>query len=221
LDKSFEMSQDTTGAITAERSAFIMKVYGLLSLSLLSAAIGASMGGMVSVASYAPITIAGFLALIAALLCRKVPGVNLALLFGFTFLNGMSAGVQLTPLLHSNHAHLVTQALFVTFGTFGALTGYVFWSKTDFSYLRGFLATGLFALILVALFSFFFPMSGMATSIYLYFGLLIFIGYTLYDTSNLIHRFETDEYVVATLELFLDIVNLFWFILRIFLSRED
>jgi modulator of FtsH protease len=221
VEKPLEMQQETTGALSTERTAFIMKVYGLLTLAILTAAIGASMGGFVTMASYFPITIAGFLALIGALIFRKVPGLNMALLFGFTFLNGLSAGPIINYHIAHGHGHVVTQALFMTFGTFAALTAYVFWSKQDFSYLKGFLWSGLIALILVALVGMFFGMSSTASLIYSYFGVLIFVGYTLYDTSNLIHRFNTDEYVVATLELFLDIVNLFWFILRIFLSRED
>jgi FtsH-binding integral membrane protein len=46
-------------------------------------------------------------------------------------------------------------------------------------------------------------------------GVLIFSGYVLYDTSNLLHRYESDQFVAATIALYLDILNLFLFILRI------
>lgn len=51
-------------------------------------------------------------------------------------------------------------------------------------------------------------------------GALIFIGYILYDTSNLIHVHGPDDYIVATVMLYLDIVNLFLYLLQLLQSLQ-
>lgn len=220
MDKPFEMQGESTGALTPERTAFIMKVYGLLTAAMFVAGIGASMGSFISITMFFPIFVLSLVTMIAALVLRKVPGLNMALLFGFTFLDGLISGPVINFYVAKGQGHVVTQALFMTFATFGSLTAYVFWSKKDFSYLRGFLFAALWGLIIVGLCGFFFRFSSGFSLLFSYVGLLTFVGFTLYDTSNLIHKFNTDEYVVATLELFLDIVNLFWFILDILSSRD-
>ena len=217
-----EMTQ-TNGAISSERATFIMKVYGLLTLAIISCIAGGVTGAHMFTANSAAVpmlNILGFVALIVAMLFRKVRGLNLALLFGFTFLDGMMGGPYLHLLNTHGYAPVVNAAAGTTFGTFSALTAYVFWSRTDFSYLKGFLWAGLWGLLIVGFFGWFFHMSESMSLLYCYAGVLIFIGYVLYDTSNLIRNVPTDEYVHATLQLFLDIINLFWFILRIFMSRS-
>jgi FtsH-binding integral membrane protein len=42
----------------------------------------------------------------------------------------------------------------------------------------------------------------------------------LYDTSNVIHRFPQDRYVAAALQLFASVALMFWYVLRLFLSRD-
>jgi modulator of FtsH protease len=221
LDKTL----DSQGSfeINGERAAFIQKVYGLLTLSLLSALVGGVTGAIFIGPVFAfsgPIQLFGLLTLIIAMVCRKVRGLNLALLFGFTFLNGLASGPILTALGAQGYGNVVIQAAGTTFGAFAALTAYVFWAKTDFSYLRGFVWGGLFALIITGLLGWFFPMGDMMNLVLCYVGVLVFIGFILYDTSNIIHHTATDEYVSATLDLYLDIINLFWYILRIFMSRS-
>jgi uncharacterized protein len=47
-------------------------------------------------------------------------------------------------------------------------------------------------------------------------------GYILYDTSNVMHRYRTDQYVAAALALFASVALLFWYILRLMMSlRRD
>ena len=45
-------------------------------------------------------------------------------------------------------------------------------------------------------------------------------GVILYDTSNVLHHFPEDRYVAAALQLFAGIALMFWYVLRLFLSRE-
>jgi len=61
----------------------------------------------------------------------------------------------------------------------------------------------------------FFPLGPTAHAIYGAIGAMIFSGYIVYDTDNLIKRFTYDEYIGASVTLYLDILNLFLSILRI------
>jgi len=50
-------------------------------------------------------------------------------------------------------------------------------------------------------------------------GVLVFTGYILYDTSMIIHRFGPDDYIIASVELYIDLINLFLFILSLLGDR--
>jgi hypothetical protein len=45
-------------------------------------------------------------------------------------------------------------------------------------------------------------------------------GYILYDTSNVLHRYRTDQHVAAALALFASVALLFWYVIQIFMSRD-
>ncbi len=46
-------------------------------------------------------------------------------------------------------------------------------------------------------------------------------GYILYDTSNILHKYRTDQHVAASLALFASVAILFWYILRIMISLSS
>ncbi len=109
-------------------------------------------------------------------------------------------------------------AAITTLSVFSVLTGFVLLTKRDFSMLR----TGLVvfsALAMVAIFgSIIFGFSlGLGFSI-LMVGLAA--GYVVYYTSNVLHHYRTDQHVAAALALFSAIAMMFWYILRIFMSRR-
>ncbi len=52
-------------------------------------------------------------------------------------------------------------------------------------------------------------------------GMIAFAGAAiLYDTSNVLHHYPEDRHVAAALELFASVALLFWYVLRLFMSRE-
>ena len=61
----------------------------------------------------------------------------------------------------------------------------------------------------------FFPMGKLSVKIYGGISALIFCGYIVYDTDNLIKRFSYDDYIWAAVSLYLDIINLFISLLRV------
>ena len=100
---------------------------------------------------------------------------------------------------------------------FSGLTGYVFVSGKDFSFLGGALAIALFALLGIAIAGWIF---GFSVGIwYSVIAVLVFAGYILYDTSKVLHHYPVTAHVSAAIVLFVDVVLLFKHIL-ILLSRR-
>ncbi len=77
---------------------------------------------------------------------------------------------------------------------------------------------GLIALIVVGVVGIFVHFSAGAHLLYSVVGAALFVGFTLYDFSNIKHRFGPNDYVMATVSLYLDFLNLFLFLLQILMS---
>jgi modulator of FtsH protease len=203
----------------AERVSFIRKVYALFFVATLFA-----VGGVFLGFSFPPLMIAAaqhplvmfFLmigGIFAAQAVRHKPGINLVALFGFTTLTG----VVISPLLYvisRTNPDSITQAGLLTVGIFGGLTAYVFMTKRDFSFLGGMLTVGLIIIVLAGLLNIFVGSLGVGFGVAVG-ALLLFSGFVLYDTSNIIRRHPTTEYVAAALSLYLDAFNIFLAVLRL------
>lgn len=113
---------------------------------------------------------------------------------------------------------LVMQAGILTLGLFTGLSAVALLTRTDFSFLRTALTVGGFVAIalIVAGMMFGFHL-GLWFSVAM---ILLAAGSILYQTSNMIHRYRTDQYVAASLGLFGALMMMFWYILRIFMSSE-
>jgi modulator of FtsH protease len=212
-------------ASVAERMSFIRKVYGLFFIATLFA-----IGGVALAFLYTPLMVAAFehpwIALFAMLggvygaqAVRHKPGVNLFALFGFTTLTGVVISPLLYIISRTNPASIF-QAGVLTVGIFGGLTAYVFISNKDFSFLRGMVTTGLIVIILAGLLNIFFVGSSAFAFAIAAATLLLFAGFVLYDTSNIIRRYPTNEYVAGALSLYLDAFNIFLALLRILNSGK-
>ena len=110
---------------------------------------------------------------------------------------------------------IAAEAFGLTAVTFAGLSMYVVYSKKDFSFMSGFLMTGLIVLVVGGLLNMFFIQSGMMHFVMSGASVLLFSGFILYDTSNILRYYGTDEHVSATLALYLDVLNLFIALLSI------
>ena len=112
----------------------------------------------------------------------------------------------------------ITSAAAVTFLAFTALTLVVFFTRKDFSFLRGILCWGgIIALVLIVAGAIF----GFQLGTYFSVAMVALAGAAiLYDTSNILHHYPEDRYVAAALELFASVALMFWYVLRLFLSRR-
>ena len=206
---------------TTDRLTFIKKVYSLLALSMGTAAVGAYLGSGPLLLLVAPnmmlFFILQFALIIFASFASRRPGLNMVALFSFTTVSGLTLG----PLLYQVGPSIAAEAFALTAITFAGLSLYVVYSKKDFSFMSGFLMTGLIVVIVGGLLNMFFIQSGMMHFVMSGASVLLFSGFILYDTSNILRYYGTDEYVSATLALYLDILNLFIALLSILGIMSD
>ena len=111
---------------------------------------------------------------------------------------------------------IVAQAGMITVALFLGITGIAFWTKKDFSFLNSFLMIGGFVAIGLIVASYLF---GFNLGIIFCGAMALFAGVAiLRDTSNIIHKYGTEQYVAASLGLFASVALLFWYILQILMS---
>ncbi len=204
----------------AERMSFVRKVYALFFAATLFA-----VGGVGLSLSYRPLLRFAFehpfIMLIVMLggvmgaqAVRHVPGLNLFALFAFTTLTGVVISPLIALYTQLNPASIL-QAGVLTIGIFGGLTAYVFISKKDFSFLRGMVTVGLIVVVLAGLLNIFLVGSSAFSFAISVAVLLLFSGFVLYDTSNIIRRYPVNEYISGALSLYLDAFNIFLALLNI------
>lgn len=118
----------------------------------------------------------------------------------------------------SGDGSVIMKAGIVALGLFAGLTFTVLVTRTDFSWLAPILAIGGFAALgfIIASAIFGFTLGNVFA-----FVMVAFAGTSiLYQTSNVLHRFNTKQHVAAALTLFASVALLFWYILSIFSSRR-
>ena len=121
--------------------------------------------------------------------------------------------------IKSGGGEIIIQAGIITAGLFAGLTAVVFLSRKDFSFLGPILAIGGFVALgfIAASLLFGFTLGNLFAFVMVAFA----GGAILYDTSNILHRYRTDQHVAASLSLFASVALLFWYILRIFMSSRN
>lgn len=129
------------------------------------------------------------------------------------------AGVMV-PALNGVASEILVQSVVITLVIFVGLTLVVFITKKDFSFMRGALTIGSFALIGVAFASILFGFS--VGALFSGFVVLLMAGYILYETSAIMKDFPPTAHVAAALVLFVTVATMFRAILRIMISlRSD
>lgn len=209
------MLETNITARSVEVNGVLRNTYMLLSMTLVVAAIAAYMSSQIHVGpiAYIAIVVLSFVALFA-IHAFKNSGVGVALVFAFTALNGFSMGPILQSYLSLPQGPtLIASAAGITALLFACLSAYVLVTKKDFSFMGGMLFMALLALVLVSLVAMFFsvPMLNLALA---YVSVILFSGFVLYDTSNIVNGGQ-NNYILATVELYLNISNIFLSVLRI------
>lgn len=135
----------------------------------------------------------------------------------------VAEAIIMLPLLYvaayfSKDPNIIAKAGVLTGLVFVGLTGTVFLTRRDFSWLRpaltvaGFAALGLIVVSLL----FGFTLGTLFAAVMV----VVAAGYILYYTSNVLHHYPVGSHVAAALALFSSVALLFWYILRIFMDRR-
>lgn len=201
----------------AQLMSFLKATYQLFAGSLLAATAGAYIGlDMVSaIASwYWGLVILEFILLFALFAVKNKPGINLAVLFGFTFVSGLT----ITPLLASVFAmpagaSIVAQAFLMTSVAFGGISIFAMTTKRDFSGMGKMLFIVLIVVIVGSIANIFIQAPMLQLGIAMV-GAVLFSAFILYDTQQIIKgNYSTP--IEAAIALYLDFFNLFIMLLQI------
>ncbi|XP_039140282.1 protein LIFEGUARD 4-like [Dioscorea cayenensis subsp. rotundata] len=215
------------------RWAFIRKVYSIILIQLLLTVAVASAFIFVrpiSVFLFAgtPVSWAVLILIIIAPLITMFPmfyfqerhPINVFLLGLFTIFMACSIGLACA----TKSGKVVLEAAVLTIAVVVAITLYTFWAAKrgyDFNFLGPFLTAAILILLIYWAIQIFFPLGKIGQTIYGFLGSIIFSGFILYDTDNLIKRYTYDQYISAAIALYLDIINLFTSILSIFSGMDS
>ena len=198
--------------------SFMKKTYQLLAASMIAAAAGAyvTMPYAETIMQYKWFIFgAELLVLFFGLsMSRGKPGLNLAMLFIFTFLTGVSLVPLLASLIGAGNGAVIGNAFLMTSVLFGALSLFAINSKTDYSSWGKPLFIVLIVVIIASLINIFILQSPMM-SVIVTAGILILFGFfTIYDTQNIANG-AYDSPVDAAVSLYLDFLNMFTAILQL------
>lgn len=207
------------------RVGFIRKVYGILAAQMILTVViaGFCMSShsirllVLHMFGSTVMRIAMFVPTLAVLCCMQAAKnhypANYLLLFAFTVLMALDVGLVCAAYTEAGLGLLILQAFGLTAIIFSSLTAYTCMSKRDFSFMGGFLYAGLMVMLVAGFAGFLFP-SLVHNLVYSTCGALLFCGYIVYDTFRITKVFGYDDYIIAAIELYLDIINLFLYILQ-------
>jgi FtsH-binding integral membrane protein len=154
-----------------------------------------------------------FVPLILAQVSRNSFPQNIGFVFLFTF----AEGLYVAPFIAMAEAHspgIASQAGLLTFTAFGTLTMYAFLTRRDFSAWGSFLVTGL-VVLLVTMVLMAFTHSAAGFTWIAGVAVLLFSALLVFDTWRMRNVYGPDDYVMAAVHIYLDLLNMFLFILSL------
>ncbi len=211
---------------TAQAQATLLqRVSYLLCTALLCTAGAAYVSRDWSPALGLPLFIGAFVCVIALNFVKRTSVAALTLLYALSLLEGFALGPFLASLIHNfpNGGMIVAEATALSAIIVGGLGSYVWISNKDFGYLGKMLFYGLLAIIGVSLISLFWHTLAVMPQFQILISLaivVVFVGFTLYDFSNIKHRYGPDDAIPAAVQLYLDFLNLFMAIIRILMAMN-
>jgi uncharacterized protein len=232
MDNFYEISKEQE---IAETKRFFVRVYAWMSMALIITGLvafrTASSPEIISFIFGQKFVFYGMLILELVLVgvlvgaIQKMSAVTATIVFVlYSILNG----VTLASIFFVFTTDSLASTFFITAGTFAAMSLYGYFTKSDLTKLGNILIMALFGLIIASVVNMFFQ-NEMLYWITTYAGVLIFVGLIAYDTQklkklNVIGNEGSDEdkkeAIIGALVLYLDFINLFLYLLRIFGKRR-
>jgi FtsH-binding integral membrane protein len=136
-------------------------------------------------------------------------------------------GLALSSIFLSYTGASITQVFFISAATFGAMSLYGYTTQRDLTGVGSFMFMGLIGIVIASLVNMFLQSSGLGWAISVI-GVLVFVGLTAYDTQRIKEMYDVNDdgtisgrkAVMGALSLYLDFINLFLMLLRIFGDRR-
>lgn len=221
--------------IRLEQSSFITKVYGWMSSALfITAMVAMFVAGTPAIVNvifssklvFWGLILAEFGCVIYLVSAIKKMSVQMAT-FAFFFYAVLN-GLTMSSIFLIYTAGSIGSTFFITAGTFGIMSAYGYFTKKDLTTLGNLAGMGLIGLIIASVANMVFH-NEMLYWITTYIGVLVFVGLTAYDTQkikqmNIIGNEGTaedqKEAIMGALTLYLDFINMFLFMLRLFGNRR-
>ncbi len=196
-------------------SRVVRDTYILLSSTLLvtAAVTWATLGANLGMGAYLG-SIIGSFALIFVIGRMRNSGWALVAIYAFAALEGVGLGPIISHYLRTPEGSAaVSEATFLTGAVFAGLSAYVHVTKKDFSAWAGMLFAGLIIVVVASIIGLFISSSAYQLTLAAM-SAILFSGLILFDTSRIVRGGETN-YILATLQLYLDVLNLFLALLRL------
>ncbi|MBC1375179.1 hypothetical protein HCB45_09620 [Listeria sp. FSL L7-0091] len=207
------------------KQIIMQKILNWFVFSLLLAAVGAAIGSKLSPELFLPLIILEVALLVVAIIVRRSKTINKVVgypvLLAFALVTGLTLGPTLTYYFGAGLGAAVLMAFItaaITFTTLGFVGAKM---KKDLSFLSSALFASLIILILFSFLGVFLPLGSMLTTIISAGGTIIFSLYILYDFNQIMKRdVELADVPMLALNLYLDFLNLFLLLLRLFTGRN-
>ena len=246
LGRAKDSAQQTTAVTDEGLRAYMLKVYNYMATGILLTGIIALLTFKMSVVTDSSGSIVGLTQIGNAIYMSGLKWLVMLAPLGIVFymsfgINKMSAakaqttfwifaalmGLSLSSILLVYTGMSITRVFFICSATFGAMSIYGYTTKRDLTKLGSFLMMGLIGIIIASIVNIFMKSSMMYFVISIL-GVLIFVGLTAYDTQKIKNMYaasDTGELmgkkaVMGALTLYLDFINLFIMLLRLFGQRR-
>lgn len=215
------------------RLVYLWMSFGLLTTAIVSGIVASSVEFVTVAADFWVVISISQIAMVIGLswlLNKLSPAIAGLLFFAYSALTGVTFGVIFYALIADGQGAAISNAFLTTAGVFGAMTVVGYTTKVDLSKMGAFLMMALFGLIIAMIVNLFLG-SSMLDLIISVIGVLVFTGLTAWDTQRIKEMSYQAEYqehsdsfskmaIMGALMLYLDFINLFIFLLRLFSSRD-
>lgn len=215
-------SQSYSQKISTTFFGRVVMLFGLaLGVSAIGAYVGFNMALELMVRSQAfmwGIFIAEIALILTSRVWQKIKPLNYILFATFAFLSGVTLAPILFITIAQGGGEILYRALAATMITFTA-AGLVAWkTEIDMFRFQGLLMIGIISMIVIGIIGIFFPFGSVMEGAYSFAGIMLFTGFIMFDIQRVKYAAGQNEMDLA-LQLYLDIFNLFLYILR-FMSRD-
>ena len=220
----FQIAQQNTADYAVRQNRVLRNTYALLALSMVPTVLGALLGIQMQFSFFAGSPMMAFLLFLGVawgfmwgIEKTKNSGMGVVLLLAFTFFMGlMLSRILQVALGFSNGGGIIAMAAGGTGAIFFVLAGIASTTKRDFSGLGKFLFAGVILILIAALANVFFQIPAVSLAISAL-AVAIFSAYILYDINRIVQGGE-DNYVTATLSVYLSIYNVFVSLVHLLLA---